>query len=299
MRGVKIGTLILLGVLVPSLACGQIYMANKVLINSDRSLLEGSLKYQQAEADSFVFDYEKSPGRAFLLSAVLPGAGELYAGAKWRALAFVGVEAFSWLMYFNRKNRGDDLETKYIEFADANWTLADLYQNGMDNEKVGLSAQHGSNFGSHPIYLEYEGAEYLGNTDSLDQYLPGWDGYLLSGDIQPIRTRDYYENIGKYDQFAGGWVDFLDFNSDPDTVYLSDVRDDYLTQRKNSNDALKMATNFATVIMFNHLISAFHAQIAAKNYTSEEADKVSWHVGLITDVRRRNPIRGLQLSVAF
>ncbi len=299
MKGVKIGTVILLGILLPSLAFGQIYMANKTLINSDRSFLESSLKYQQAEADSFVFDYEKSPGRAFLLSAIVPGAGELYAGAKWRALAFASVEAFSWIMYFNRKNKGDDAEQNYMEFADANWTLTNLYQNGTTNQKTGLSGQHGDTFGSHHIYLEYNGTEYMGHTDTLDQYLPGWDTYILNGDIQPIRTRDYYENIGKYDQFSGGWEDFTLFNTDPDTVYLSDIRDNYLTQRKESNDALKMATNFATVIMFNHLISAFHAQIAAKNYDLEKAEKVSWQVGLLTDVRYKNPIRGVQLSVAF
>jgi hypothetical protein len=116
--------------------------------------------------------------------------------------------------------------------------------------------------------------------------------------MQPVRTRDYYENIGKYDQFAGGWNDFLNFNSDPDTVYMSDLRNNYLNQRKDSNDALKMATNFATAIMFNHIISAFHAQVAAKNY-SPEAEKVSWQVGLITDIRQKNPFRGVSLSVVF
>jgi len=300
MKGYNLKALILLAMLLPSLAFGQLHLANEILINSDRSMLESGLKFNAVATDSFEFDYEKSPGRAFLLSAIVPGAGELYAGAKWRALAFASVEVFSWIMYFNRKNKGEELEQDYMDYADEYWKLSQLYQNGLEYPMVGLTRQQGENFGSHSIYLEYNGMEYEGNTEYLDTALVGWESYILSGAMQPVRTRDYYENIGKYDQFAGGWDDFTDFNSPSDSVvFMSDLRDSYLTQRKESNDALKMATNFATVIMFNHLISAFHAQIAAKNYTSDEADKVSWHVGLITDVRYKNPFRGVSLSVAF
>ncbi|MGC9363789.1 MAG: hypothetical protein ACP5FZ_04380 [Fidelibacterota bacterium] len=288
-------TLLLLAILLPSLVFGQLHLANETLIRSDRSLLESQLKFSPMQGDSFEFDYEKSPGRAFLLSAILPGAGELYAGTKWRALAFASVEVFSWVMYFNKKNKGEDLENKYIAFADNHWTLYGLWlNNSMGYTMTGLDVS------SHSIYLEYNGEMYEGKPSYLDSVLVGWESYIASGEMEPVRTRDFYENIGKYDQFAGGWDDFTEYNAVSDSVIkVSKNRDYYLTQRKNSNDALKMATNFATVIMFNHLISAFHAQIAAKNYTSEEADRVSWHVGLVTDVRYRNPVRGVSLSVAF
>ena len=293
--------LILLAMFLPSLVFAQLHLANETLINSDRSMLESSLKFNAMATDSFEFDYEKSPGRAFLMSALVPGAGELYAGAKWRALAFAGVEVFSWIMYFNRKNKGEDMEQDYMNYADEYWKLSQLYQNGAAGYQLtGLTGQHDPNFGSHSIYLEYNGAEYVGNAVTLDTALLGWETFILSGELLPVKTRDYYENIGKYDQFAGGWDDFSDNNALSDSVVsMSDLRDNYLTQRKESNDALKMATNFATVIMFNHLISAFHAQIAAKNYSSEEADRVSWYMGLVTDVRYKNPIRGLSLSIAF
>ncbi|MBU0711138.1 hypothetical protein KKA87_04345 [bacterium] len=288
MRGHNLKAVLFLAMLLPSLAFAQMHLANETLINSDRSILESSLKFNAMATDSFEFDYEKSPGRAFLMSAIVPGAGELYAGAKWRALAFASVEVFSWLMYFNRKNKGEGLEQDYMNYADDYWKLNNLFNN-LSNEKTGLD-------GSHILFLEYNGEEYEGS----DSLLNAWGSYVINGEVQPVRTRDYYENIGKYDQFSGGWDDFTDFNTISDSVIsVSDLRDNYLTQRKESNDALKMATNFATVIMFNHLISAFHAQIAAKNYSSEEADKVSWYMGLVTDVRFKNPIRGLSLSIAF
>jgi hypothetical protein len=116
--------------------------------------------------------------------------------------------------------------------------------------------------------------------------------------MNAVKTREYYENIGKYDQFAGGWEDFAEYNTQPDTIFMTPLRDDYLTQRYDSNKALKMATSFATIIMFNHLISAFDAIIAAKNYR-EPDQQLSWSVALITDYRQRNPIRGINFSVAF
>ena len=291
--------LILLGTLLSSVAFGQVYLSNETLITSDRSMLESSLKFSPVGQDSFEFEYEKSPGKAFLLSAIVPGAGEFYAGAKWRALAFVGVEVFSWAMYLNRKGKGDDIEQAYKKYADNYWDFADWMNYSNTNDRCGPE-------GSHHLYISYTVGD-LEQEFVVDKDFP-YDSLMLAADneggvLDPIRTRDYYENIGKYDQFACGWEDYydnhyIDGSLATDTVFATPRRENYLGQRKDSNDALKMATNFATAVMFNHLISAFHAQIAAKNYSSE-AEKVSWHVGVVTDVRQKNPFRGLSLSVAF
>lgn len=299
MKSTNFMTLILLGTLLSSIAFGQVYLSNETLIASDRSMLESSLKFSPVGQDSFEFEYEKSPGKAFLLSAIVPGAGEFYAGAKWRALAFVGVEVFSWAMYLNRKGKGDDIEKAYKKYADDYWDFADWMDYSNTNDRCGPE-------GSHHLYISYT----VGDIEQefvVDKDFP-YDSLMVFvnggiGVLEPIRTRDYYENIGKYDQFACGWGDYydnhyIDGSLVIDTVFVTPRRDNYLGQRKDSNDALKMATNFATVVMFNHLISAFHAQIAAKNYSSE-AEKVSWHVGVVMDVRQRNPFRGLSLSVAF
>lgn len=293
-------TLIITGILIPVASSGQLYLANEALLNSDRSMLESSLKFNAVSGDSFEFSYEKSPGKAFLLSAILPGAGEFYAGAKWRALAFSSVEVFSWIMYFSNKNTGDDLENKYMKYADQHWDLIDWFELSPTNEKCGPGL-------THHIFLTYK----VGDTEQ-EFMVDGNFNYdslkavavTEGGVIEPVKTRDYYENIGKYHQFACGWDDYYDthFRSGSlvsDTVYISPERKHYLRQRKDSNDALKMATNFATVIMFNHLFSAFHAQIAAKHYTSEAEKEVSWQVGLLTDIRYKNPIRGVSLSLAF
>jgi len=298
---------LLLGWLMPLRIFGQ------TIFNGDREItvrdqLLYNLKYAQTEPDTFEFEYHKSPGLAFLLSAALPGAGEFYVGAKYRAAAFVSIEMISWLVYFNRKNAGENMETSYEKFADTHWNIGNWYVNS-----IGYTDYFGINregFGSHSIWIEYNGLEYEAKEETLNQYIPGWDLTLIAErnlpysdkTIREVRTRDYYENIGKYNQFATGWDDFnialLDTNR-RSPVKNSPRREKYLDDRYASNQAFKMATNFATVIMFNHLFSAFHAQIAAKHYRPPEEKAVSWHVGLVTDIRRRQPITGLSFSLAF
>ena len=290
---------ILIGMLLPAAAYGQLHLANEALLNSDRSLLESNLKFNAVPEDSFEFSYEKSPGKAFLLSAIFPGTGEFYAHARWRALAFGSVEIFSWLMYFSNKSKGNDLEKKYMQYADTHWDFDDWMENS------GLIEQFCGPQHTHPLFITYkkDGSEQEFMTDK--DFYGVYNSLLTDGGlIEPVKTRDFYENIGKYDQFACGWYDFIETQTKDGvfvdtTIYMNPARNHYLHQRKDSNDALKMATNFATVIMFNHLISAFHAQIAAKQYSSEPKQEVSWHVGLLTDIRYKNPIRGISFSLAF
>ncbi len=287
---------------IPFLLYGQWLNGDKSNI-SERDQAVYNLKYAQTEPDTFEFSYEKSPGLAFLLSAAVPGAGEFYAGAKYRAAAFFSVEIISWIVYFNRKDAGAKLETKYKKWADSHWNAYDWYLNGLNLPYVGIPDS--TDDASHLIYFEYNGQEYPSNVDYLNEHLPGWESYLAADTVlTPIRTRDYYENIGKYDQFASGWADFSSSLIAGDStasvkVANSKYRANYLNQRYESNQALKMATNFATVIMFNHLLSAFHAQIAAKQYHGTEKKDLTWNVGLVTDYTYKMPIRGVNLSFAF
>lgn len=280
--------------LIPLLIFGKDFSGNTAPSSSDRSTLLGMLKFGEAEQDT-AFRYVKSPGKAFIFSAILPGAGELYSGAKWRALIFGGIELSSWAVYSSKKKKGERLEKDFIKFADEKWTLYDWFQAEISNDFNSFD-------GSHHIWVTYEDIEYPVDKDFKSSMSDDTLDYLdltRDGKMQPVESKEFYENIGKYDQFSGGWKDFKDHNVKPDTVVMTPIRDDYLNQRLESNDALKMATSFVSVIMFNHLISAFDAIIAAKNYSSKEEKDFSWHIGLVTDYTFRNPIRGIRLNVAF
>lgn len=260
---------------------------------TERDMLLSSLQYGQVEVDedTIAFEYEKSPAKALAFSAIVPGVGQFYSHAMWEGALFLGLEAAFWGGRFYYKDKGEELEDEYIEFADSKWDLAKWFEACMTHDYNMLE-------NSHHIYVAYNGQQYM-VSDSLPSDLPNYIGLAQSGDLQPIKNRDFYENIGKYDQFSGGWEDFEEYNHDPDTLIVTPLRDKYLTKRYDSNQALKTASKFFTAVMFNHLISAFHAQIAAKQYSSESEKEYSWQIGLLADYRYKNPFRGLILSVNF
>jgi len=63
----------------------------------------------------------KSPPKAFLMSAAVPGAGELYGGKK-RGFVFLGVEVMAWSAYYFYHSSGRDKEDEYISFADGHYS---------------------------------------------------------------------------------------------------------------------------------------------------------------------------------
>jgi hypothetical protein len=59
-------------------------------------------------------------GLPFLLSAVLPGAGQYQLG-KDRWVAFLALETWAWATYFDQKSHGRQLERRYRDLA---WSVA-------------------------------------------------------------------------------------------------------------------------------------------------------------------------------
>ena len=115
----------------------------------------------------------KSSKLAFLMSLAVPGLGELYSGATVRAVGFMAVETFTWVSYARWRSKGNDLKADFRQFADQHWIEA-RYR-----------AWQTYNNGRGP-------AKYIA-TETLST--KGED------------TQQYYELIGKYDQFVYGWDD--------------------------------------------------------------------------------------------
>ena len=65
----------------------------------------------------------KSPKRAFLMSMLVPGSGEFWAGAKKRAALFFGLEVIGLTVRSNWDGKGDDLEDDFILDLNAIFTF--------------------------------------------------------------------------------------------------------------------------------------------------------------------------------
>jgi len=219
---------------------------------------QGGEFYNEFGDDEGIFEYDyKSPKRAFVYSLLIPGLGQRYSESHaLKTLAFIGVEVGLWMGYFNRHNKGDIATDDYEHFADDHWF-------------VGLVTDDSAS-GTYRGWLNWK--------DSTE------DDFTHT--ISETKDQQYYEMIGKYEQFRGGWDDYWDDPLKYDSVdfYTSPNRETYLTMRKDANDYYDMANRFLIFTMVNHLVSAFDAALSAKRYNKKKAAE-SW-LSVKTEMRK-------------
>jgi len=204
----------------------------------------------------------KKPGRALIYSAFIPGTGELYVGAEKRGIAFLAVEAAAWTWYFTQHSSGKNKEDEYMDFADGNWKET-AYVSWYAHWEDWYDARRGDN---DPDFER-----------------------IFTHHLPDQKDDDYYEMIGKYDQFSYGWLgdpndylpgdyapndSLLGYTFDKTTYHIcrgedavaTTNRDDYANLRGDANKLLKRASWGISAALFNHVISAVDAALAAKAY---------------------------------
>ena len=209
---------------------------------------EAALQLNEPVADSLPIVQPKSLGKAFLFSAVVPGTGEFYSGAK-RGVLFAAAEVAFWAAYIVFHGDAEELEEDYLKFCDEhilfeedspasstkNWTLED-YEHATQSDNW------------HYVYTESSG--------------------------KPV------ERVGKFywDDLP---EDMIDQPGDkPIAESQSKHRVEAFGKRGSTNDKFKQAKAFLGLVVFNHIISAIDAKIAATSYNnriSEPRAEISFH----------------------
>ena len=189
----------------------------------------------------------KSPAKAFVLSLAVPGLGQYYYGSRVKPFVFLGAEVGTWVLHLRWHGQADDMTDEFQTLADNNW-LEQRYSDFL------------------------LGVYGIGDDDSLS-------GFTEIGHHLPdTRVQQYYEMIGKYDQFSWGWVDaYLDhpdsvlYEFDPPRVTgppktpTSALRDRYETMRDDANKRYDRANKMIVVAIVNRLISAFEAYFVTRS----------------------------------
>ena len=194
-----------------------------------------------------------------LMSAIVPGSGELYLGHVKRGIALMALEAGAWTGYLYYQNKGLDTREEYETFADRHWDLHKW-------------ADH------HPEVYPYFTGFSPEQMDSIGHERSGtgsWPGYIPYVSIQEDKQH-YYENIGKYDWYISGWEDY-----DPDWVspnpddppYQRDtnLRDEYRSLRNKSNDQLDNSSRFVYLSLATRVFSLVQTILLTRDMDGGEA----------------------------
>lgn len=214
-------------------------------LNNNSLALQDSISREQQLAQLPGY---KLPKRALFFSALIPGAGELYAKSYLKAAAFFLVEVGAWTFYGAYNKKGNDKEDEYEAFADENWNPRKWYNwySNIDSTTQGLMTHAG-----HMV-------------DLLEP--------LLTGEGEANKTQQYYEMIGKYAEFSAGWQGARDDLSYDELIQYRNnelaIADNYMNMRADSNDLFEKAKTGTTIAMLNHLLSAIDAAWTAKRHNN-------------------------------
>ncbi|MBN2541518.1 hypothetical protein JXI42_01485 [bacterium] len=219
----------------------------------------GELAQIPTEEETQLFSSKaiKSTKKAFLLSLVIPGAGEYYCKSWIKGGVFTAAEIAFWVSYFSFLGKGDDKTDEYEAFADEHWIEDDYWDWLLESGK---------------------------DTTWWESPESTWATEILPHD----KDHDYYEMIGKYAWFLVGWDDFTE--ADKDTLIMewnpfmtnrdefkdslvtifnlevSANRKEYASMRKDANDMYSIAKYFIGASIVNHILSAFDAAWSAKRF---------------------------------
>ena len=219
----------------------------------------------------------KSSKRAFLLSALVPGLGEWYAGSKKRGLAFLGAEAALVGLWVAWKVKGNDLEEEFRAVADEHWDPEDyiFWRDSPESKKSSITHALPCSSEVREMYIPAR-REWKDQLEAGEK--PGaLDRSAVFGGCAPGQIQQYYELLGKYDQFVSGWDDLKRVRrdgsignaaepADVDSVenFHSERRLRYEDDRDESNRFLKRASTISGIILINHVISAIDAARVAR-----------------------------------
>ncbi|HZV12348.1 MAG TPA: hypothetical protein VFA55_03970 [Candidatus Kapabacteria bacterium] len=214
----------------------------------------------------------KSPYIASLASALLPGAGQAYAGNWWMAAGFFVAEAVGVTASLYYSNMGYQQTVFFQNYADWNISSAPgKYTARWDVVKYAewVNSYVEQNLGDKsPINID------------PNQSLPPWDRVNwselnakemeilksntssgFSHTLPPYGSQSYYEEIGKYPQFGHGWDDAN--AAFAGTEIVTNHLTYYAGQRYEANQLYLTGTLAVVLVMLNHFTSAIDAAILA------------------------------------
>lgn len=99
------------------LTAGAVYAQTPAFSEYDKEMILAGVTHFKADSLKQSNQLQKSPGKAFFLSLLLPGSGEYYAGAKQSAAYFAAAEVLLWIGMFANDAYQRELVRDYKTYA--------------------------------------------------------------------------------------------------------------------------------------------------------------------------------------
>lgn len=212
-----------------------------------------------------------SPLKASLFSLVIPGAGQLYTKNYWQSATFFGAEVLTWVVYAALEKKADQQTDAFNNFADEHWSVIRYAYWIRDNypayyNKMIVPGQQAANIASPWLYVNWNQLNTAESEIAGDQNIQPTG---FTHQLESYGDQQYYEMIGKYSQFGGGWDDAATFKQNGYTKAdvlankgignVSPRQLEYEKMRGQANSTYDIGTTVSCVIVANHIFSALEA----------------------------------------
>ena len=211
----------------------------------------------------------KSEILAGVLSAVLPGAGEIYDGSYLKGAIFLAVEAAAITTALVYNHKGDTQTNFFQNYANEHWSVsryAHWTAQNLSTLAPGISQSDIQKFqNAFPSDNSPVNWTLLNQMESEIGSDPNAGGYTHQ---LPNGGQQYYELIGKYDQYSKGWD-----QSNPNTWY-TDLPSQlfwYAHQRGLANEYYSTGSTAVVFIYINHILSVIDAIWSVHRHNNEIA----------------------------
>jgi len=222
------------------------------------------LEQEKLSDDLQIKSGEKSPILAGALSALLPGAGEIYTGNYLKAAFFLAVEGIT--IYLNNyyTKKGDDQTIYFQNFADEHWSVV-RYADWLNQWASALGGTANIHISPDLNLKPWERV----NWEELNMAERSIKEF--SHTLYPHGHQQYYEMIGKYPQFSQGWDDskFAKGIYSVAGEYYYDTKGNFIYYsglRGKANDYYNFADKALIVTITNHILSMIDAILSANSY---------------------------------
>lgn len=244
----------------------------------------------------------RSPKKALFMSLVVPGLGQAYVGQHWanyaRGAAYFLADValvYGWHQYVGVKQ--DRQVDRYRAFADKNWRqykyedsiqvtpdLEDLEKRNAHRETYCEAVQERVSPRGQSLYNACKDPE----SEEYDSFETTYDDRDWSDDsVSVLRRRfpntlEFYEMIGKEQEFITGWLDadsvvmadtgFYAMGADGGALVdkfnnlvlaTTPMQQEYIGMRAKANDYARMQAYFLGGLVINHIVSALDAALTA------------------------------------